>query len=965
MKKAIIILAVFLTARLHADLTKPLFLREYWGVPRNQDFISGGIPLPMGLVNDADYISVSSPSGTQVPLQTRPLMRWPDGTLRWVLLTFPADAAAYQTTEYAVRFHQSNKPIQPAYAHGTVQISEDTDHLTVSTGPLVFKIRKSSGFNLFDQVLIAKDNDGIVDDELISPALSHGATIDDHFGGQYTSGNDQTVTVKVEEAGPLRAIIRIDGSHSDGANDPRFYGYRCRIIAHAGKSQVTVQYTVKNSYHTPRGPLAFSGMHLGLGANLSGSEQATLYGDTLVTAPLVDSAFVYQPYELGFETWIGDRQVQHGDTNVITARALGWADISDADWGVAVGVYEFASNCPNEIYLEKGGRLQARLWPARYEQGSDSANYDPGTKTVEYDCDYFFLGVGEQKTHQLCFYFHKGDARAAGVADVMGAFNHALRPQMSREWISLSRAVPGEIYPALEKDVPDPAIRRRPLVNLPLFTDAPRARKARGGYYDSWVTFGEAKWRNESGDTEIFENQGTRYFRYLSPNIHRLLESNAWLYADFHQTHVEGLTGFTIPIRPHIWLDNHKALRDPVHSAPLPDGPRNNGYRHQWIPLGLASKYSHFSNRDLFLFYLVSGEFHILDGLYDFTEMVHPYRPHTMSPGTMTPKQGMLSRSHGSAWASAWMAAMVENSRDSVDNISKQEYYLEMMHRVIQGMDGHSKLGWLATMTDTGAWRLTNETGQLQTDGTWGFPKPWMEAIVDMSFVWYLEYFWHDSLQTYLDKHVRAWRDGYFGPQCNLQSYTWNPAGLPSATSASNSRVPGPVTLLYYFSGDSTLMSKLDTFCIQGQNLQIFRTNTDHTYFNKYDVTWSQAYLFWLNNKDRFFQNPIITWNNDPTGMNRANPLDSDLRLCVLPNPCFPTTAFQWTGLSARPVPLEISIFSLSGKRVKHYRNIAANQKKVYWHGRDNRGRPVAGGVYLVKMKSGKKSLVKKIILVK
>ena len=82
MKIAIIILTVLLIVQLHADLTKPLFLREYWGVPRNQDFICGGIPLPKGLVADADYISVYSPATTQVPLQARPLMRWPDG-LPW------------------------------------------------------------------------------------------------------------------------------------------------------------------------------------------------------------------------------------------------------------------------------------------------------------------------------------------------------------------------------------------------------------------------------------------------------------------------------------------------------------------------------------------------------------------------------------------------------------------------------------------------------------------------------------------------------------------------------------------------------------------------------------------------------------------------------------------------------------------------------------------------------------------
>jgi hypothetical protein len=936
----------------HADITKNMFLREYWGVQRTQDFVSGGIPLPKGMVSDAEYISISDLSGTPLSFQSRPLMRWNDGSLRWVLLTFPADAAAQNTTILPVTFHKDSPAVQPPYTGGTVAVTEDGTHVTVTTGKVTFKIRKTGGFNLFDQVLIAKDGDNVVDDEIISSSLNNGALIYDHWDSTYTSGRDQNFTVKVEEAGPLRAVIKVTGNLSNGTDDHRFYGYLCRIYAFAGKSYVHVQYSLKNSYYTPRGALAFNGMNLDLQTNLSGSKQVTLYADNLTSQALSDSAYMFQPYPFGIEVKIGANTIKTVDTSDHNARALGWIDLSDNDWGVAVGIYEFASNCPNEVHAKAGGLIQARLWPHRYQQGSDSINYARGAAWNKNETDRYYIGMAEHKTHQLCYYFHAGMATDAGVENVMGAFNHPLRPQMDRLWISYTRAVPGEIYPD-SAPIPDPSTTQMPLINAPLddpsYTGAKAWNNREGQYYDTWVTFGEAFWRNETGDTEFYENQGTRYFRYMSPYVHRLLEANAWLYADMRRAHLDSVVVYDPQNSIHHWLSAADNVRDPVHSAVLPDGLHNVGYFRSWIAPTPGNQTEHYTSRDLFMYYLVSGDLKIRDGLYEYTETFPQYRVWRGRSGG----QSRMARGDAATWSSLFFSAMVENS-DTINGQNVQEYFLNWLHDWTQGISG--KTGIIACLSFLDLWSL----------GTDSLPHVFMEALVDMPFCWYMDYFWDDTLSSYLNRRVAVWRDRIIGDNGGMVYHGWAPTGTednPANTSASNWRCPGPLALLYYHSQDTGLIRKIDLFCMDGTNTRLFTTGIDHGYYGKYDITAQQAYLFYHNNRNLFLQNPIITWDNDPSRQEKAPvEVDPGAILCVAPNPFNSNVKIMVRRYAYGVRRVSLQIYNISGKLVKDFTPYASRitPYAFTWNASQ-----CASGIYIVQVTAGKKVFRKKAVLIK
>jgi flagellar hook assembly protein FlgD len=94
----------------------------------------------------------------------------------------------------------------------------------------------------------------------------------------------------------------------------------------------------------------------------------------------------------------------------------------------------------------------------------------------------------------------------------------------------------------------------------------------------------------------------------------------------------------------------------------------------------------------------------------------------------------------------------------------------------------------------------------------------------------------------------------------------------------------------------------------------------------------------------------------------------------IYPNPFNPsgagrspttTISFSLTAKDAKNAKIEI--FNLKGQKVKQLVNeqLPAGQHSVIWNGTDNNGTKISSGLYLVRMKSGKYTSLKKIILLR
>src|SRR3954468_16782224 len=70
----------------------PHGLRWLEGTPALLPGACWGMPWPRGRHAAATQFSLRTADGAAVPVQTRPLATWPDGTLKWTAHAIPADA---------------------------------------------------------------------------------------------------------------------------------------------------------------------------------------------------------------------------------------------------------------------------------------------------------------------------------------------------------------------------------------------------------------------------------------------------------------------------------------------------------------------------------------------------------------------------------------------------------------------------------------------------------------------------------------------------------------------------------------------------------------------------------------------------------------------------------------------------------------------------------------------------------
>ncbi len=146
-----------------------------------------------GFVRTSASISIAGPGG-DIPVQTALLDAWPDGSARWVLCDFQADAPA----EYRIGF-TGGSPIFP----DALRVNQDQDALSVASHDLVFRIGGTGSLLL----------------EVLEPARSASFTRRVSCVLTTAEGTELQPTLMgatVEAAGPLRAAVRLDGEFANG-----------------------------------------------------------------------------------------------------------------------------------------------------------------------------------------------------------------------------------------------------------------------------------------------------------------------------------------------------------------------------------------------------------------------------------------------------------------------------------------------------------------------------------------------------------------------------------------------------------------------------------------------------------------------------------------------------------------------------------------------------------------------------
>ncbi len=424
---AVLLAALLRALPAGAELNVPMLVVERDGEARTEQPVTTGVPLPEGAFKDVSGLRLVDGAGKEVPCQFIPTVRWfRDRSVRWVLLDFQASVPGFAMRPLFLRDDAPAKPIE-----NPIVVTEDAERIVVTTGSLRFAVRKR-GFDLINEAWLDASGGGAFDDahRIVAPSPLGGPVLWSNHPDlpafrAYLAANDADCTVTVEEAGPMRAVIKAVGRHlpeDPSGPDDKLLDYVIRIHAYRGQSYLKVVYSAEcRQGRTVANFTPVDRWHVAINAALGKPEELTYrFGGA---GPHVTGRF---PAGGSERAWLlcesADRYevggaAYHGATDgVLTGRPqsthptrLGFVDLSGPDRGLMVAVRWFWQNYPKGLFVTRDGSVQAALWPSLVRKTAMVTGYAGDRKAN------FFPGVS--KTHELMLYFHdaKGVARLAEI----------------------------------------------------------------------------------------------------------------------------------------------------------------------------------------------------------------------------------------------------------------------------------------------------------------------------------------------------------------------------------------------------------------------------------------------------------------------------------------------------------------------------------------------------------------------
>lgn len=212
-------------------------------------------PLPYGKYQDTSQLQIIDAAGRPVAAQFEVLNRWwsKDNSIRHVTAHFTPKVSAFNgsDSQSGISGYQLVRNDQPAASvTNPVSINDSASKLTINNQLVQLTIEKSPL-------------------KIITPAGELESLFYDEQGNLDPSFNHENISIKVEERGPVRSVVRL--SSPTMYIDPQTikHGWAMRLYSYANSPLVRVEFQLQNSAINEKisAPLYFKGHHLRLTTN--------------------------------------------------------------------------------------------------------------------------------------------------------------------------------------------------------------------------------------------------------------------------------------------------------------------------------------------------------------------------------------------------------------------------------------------------------------------------------------------------------------------------------------------------------------------------------------------------------------------------------------------------------------------------------------------------------------------------
>ena len=410
--------------------------------------VGWGVPWPQGAVKPNQPFSLLSADGQQVPVQTWTLACWPDGSVKWTGHAISAGPDIQGPLKLS--------PGDSSAAKATVRAVQNANGIEIDTGAIQCRI-PSSGSTFIESMKIAGREVArnarlvaLLEDR--SDYATAGVLREEKFASQIEK-------VTLEQSGPIRAVVKIEGVHRAEKSDRSWLPFTLRLYFYAGQEAVRLVHSfvfdgddekdfirglglvfsvpMREQVHNRH--VRFSGEGSGLWAEplqpLTGRHALLYHGQNVYPDQLagkrVPNREEYDPEGQSliadWAVWDAYKLVQstadgftiQKRTNPQSCwldaaagrRASGLVFVGDVSGGLAVGVKNFWQSYPASLEVEKASTPEAelRLWLWSPDAPAmDLRHYD--TKAHGLEASYedvqpgFSTAHGVARTSELMLY---------------------------------------------------------------------------------------------------------------------------------------------------------------------------------------------------------------------------------------------------------------------------------------------------------------------------------------------------------------------------------------------------------------------------------------------------------------------------------------------------------------------------------------------------------------------------------
>jgi len=231
--------------------------------------ISTGLPLPRGLLESADKIALFQ-GKRRVPCQKTVRKTWDRGhSICWVGLDFLAEYEDGQPSDYRITI--AKRPSR-SKVRKPLEVVEEENRVEITTGPARF-VWTLEGKGLPSAAWFDANGDGRFADaeQVVKAGPGDGAywVASSVAGGRCDLTGD--LTFRIEESGPLKAVLRVDGWYEGARDGERNCRATIRYAAFAGQPRLRMDHTFVITFDDRKERIRDIGLRLGVPETDSGS----------------------------------------------------------------------------------------------------------------------------------------------------------------------------------------------------------------------------------------------------------------------------------------------------------------------------------------------------------------------------------------------------------------------------------------------------------------------------------------------------------------------------------------------------------------------------------------------------------------------------------------------------------------------------------------------------------------------